>query len=69
MDWLEKHKAKLDCYAKTLKYKDENDTTRTVQGIQKPISVRQVSTMQFKKCMRKGCQFYTIQVTKLLEKE
>jgi hypothetical protein len=69
MDWLEMHKEILDCYAKTLKYKDENDTTRTVQAIQKPVSVRQVSAMQFKKCMRKGCQVYSIQVTNLLEKE
>jgi predicted aspartyl protease len=45
MDWLEKHKAVLDCYAKTLRYKDDYDTTRTTQGIPKPISVRQVSTM------------------------
>jgi hypothetical protein len=69
MDWLEKHKAVLDCYEKSLKYKDENDTVRTVQGIQKPVSVRQISAMQFKKCMRKGCQVYAIQVTNLLEKE
>jgi hypothetical protein len=33
------------------------------------VSVRQVSMMQFKKCMRKGCQFYAIQVTNLLEKK
>jgi hypothetical protein len=59
----------LYCYEKSLKYKDENDTARTVQGIQKPVSVRQISAMQFKKCMRKGCQFYAIQVTNLLEKE
>jgi hypothetical protein len=69
MDWLEKHKAVLDCYTKTLNYKDEYDTTRTSQGIPKPVSVRQVSTMQFKKCIRKGCQVYAIQVTNLLEKE
>ena len=25
--------------------------------------------MQFKKCIRKGCQVYAIQVTNLLEKE
>ena len=68
MDWLEKNKAVLDFYAKTLKYKNEYDTTRTTQGIPKPISVRQVTTMQFKKCMRKGCQFYAIQITNLLEK-
>jgi hypothetical protein len=69
MDWLERHKVVLDCYAKTLNYTDENHTTRTTQGIQKPISVRQVSTIKFNKCMRKGCQFYAIQVTNLLEKE
>jgi hypothetical protein len=69
MDWLEKNKAVLDCYEKTLQSKEENNTTRIVQGIQKPISVRQVSAMQFKKCMRKGCQVYAIQVTNLLEKE
>jgi hypothetical protein len=69
MDWLEKNKAVLDFYAKTLRYKDIYDTTRTTQGIPKPVSVRQVSAMQFKKCMRKGCQVYTIQITNLLEKE
>jgi hypothetical protein len=68
MDWLERHKAVLDCYEKTLTYKDENDTVRTIQGIRKLVSVRQISAMQFKKCMRKGCQIYAIQVTNLLEK-
>jgi hypothetical protein len=62
MDWLEKNKAILDCYTKTLKYKDDYDTTRTTQGIPKAISVRQVREMQLKKCIRKGCQFYSIQV-------
>jgi hypothetical protein len=69
MEWIEKHKSILDCYENSLTYKDENNTVRTVQGIQKPVLVRQISTMQFKKCMRKGCQIYAIQVTNLLEKE
>ena len=42
---------------------------RSVQGIQKPLSIRQISAMQFKKCIRKGCQIYAIQVTNLMEKE
>jgi hypothetical protein len=29
MDWLERHKEVLDCYEKSLKYKDENDIVRT----------------------------------------
>ena len=60
MDWLEQHKVVLDCYTKIL---------RTAQGIPKPVSVRQVSAMQFKKCIRKGCQVYAIEVMNLLEKE
>jgi hypothetical protein len=68
MDWLEQHKSILDCYTKILSYKDNFGTVRRAQGIPKPVSVRQVSTMQLKKCIRKGCQVYAIQVTNLLEK-
>jgi len=39
------------------------------QWIIKPVSVREISTMQFNKCMKKCCQVYVIQVTNLLEKE
>ena len=69
MDWLEQHKAVLDCYTKILSYKYNFGAVRTAKGIPKPVSVRQVSVMQFKKCIIKGCQVYTIQVTNLLEKE
>ena len=69
MDWLERHKAILNCYTKILSYKDNFGTVRTTQGIPKTISVRQFSAMQLKKCIRKGCQVYAIQVTNLLEKE
>ena len=48
-------------------YKDENNISRTIQGIRKP--VRQISTMQFNKCISKGCKVYAIQVTNLLERE
>jgi hypothetical protein len=69
MDWLEQHKAVLDCYTKILSYKDNFGTVQTAQGIPKPVSIKQVSVMQFKKCIRKGCKFYAIQVANLLEKE
>jgi hypothetical protein len=59
----------MDFYTKKLNYKEYYDTTRTTQGIPKPISVRKVTAMQFKKCMRKGCQVYAIQITNLLGKE
>jgi hypothetical protein len=69
MGWIEKHKVILNCYDNSLTYRDENNTVRTIQGIRKPVSVRKISAMQFKKCMNKGCQIYVIQVTNLLEKE
>jgi hypothetical protein len=69
MDWLEQHKVVLDYYTKILSYKDDFGTVRTTQGIPKSVSVRQVSAMQLKKCMRKGCQGYAIQVTNLLKKD
>ena len=63
------HKVVLDCYTKILSYKDDFCIVRTTQGIPKPVSVRHVSAMQLKKCIRNGCQVYGIQVTNLLEKE
>jgi hypothetical protein len=69
MDWLERHKKGLDCYEKSLIYKDENNTFRTVQGIHKLVLVSKISTMQFKKCMSKGCHIYAIQVKNMLDKE
>jgi hypothetical protein len=68
MDWLEQQKEVLDFYTKILSYKDDFGTTRTTQGIPKPLSVRYISMMQLKKHMRKGCQVYAIQVMNLLEK-
>ena len=51
MDWLAAHKAKLDCYYKTLECVSEEGKRITLQGIQKPISVRQILALQ----MRKYC--------------
>jgi hypothetical protein len=48
-----------------LSYKDDSNTTRTTQGILKPILVRKISTIQLNKCMRKGCQVYAMQVMNL----
>jgi hypothetical protein len=39
----------------------------TLQGIQKPISVRQISSLQMKKYCRKRCPLYEIQVLEFVE--
>jgi hypothetical protein len=69
MDWLKRHRVILNCYEKSFLYKDGNKISRTIQGIRKPVSVRQISTMKFKKCISKGFKIYVVQVTNLLERE
>jgi hypothetical protein len=56
------HKVKLDCYHKTFECVDDEGNLRTMKGISKPISIRQVSTLQLKKYSRKGYQMYVVHV-------
>jgi hypothetical protein len=58
MDWLDKHHAILDFYNKAFTCLDEEGNLRMVQGIPRPISVREISTLQLKRSSRKGCQIY-----------
>ena len=44
MAWLEKYRAKVDCYKKALEWIDEEERSRLVKGIPKEFLVRQVST-------------------------
>jgi hypothetical protein len=53
MDWLDAHKSKLYSYNKTLECEYEEHKKRTLQGIQKHVSVRQISSLQVKKHCRK----------------
>jgi hypothetical protein len=67
MDWLATYKARLDCYHKTLECVSEEGRRITLQGIQKPISARWISTLQMRKYCRKGCPLYVIQVLESVE--
>jgi hypothetical protein len=67
MDWLAAHKARLDCYHKTLECVSKEGKRITLQGIRKPVSVRQISALQMRKYCRKGCPLYAIQVLKTIE--
>ena len=44
-DWLEAHRAKLDCYNKTFECMDEAGNPLVVRGIPKVILVRQILAM------------------------
>jgi hypothetical protein len=59
MDWLDQHHAILYYHNKAFTFLDEEGNRRTVQGIPKDVAIREISTMQLKKCYRKGCQLFT----------
>ena len=62
MDWLESHRAKLDCYNNTFECLDEEGNLRVVKGFPKVISGRKSSSMQLKKFYGKGCRVYATHV-------
>jgi hypothetical protein len=62
MDWLEKHHVVLDCHNKTFTCLDGNGKQSIVKRVPKPISIRDISTLQLKICFRKGYQLYAAHV-------
>jgi hypothetical protein len=62
MNWLEKHHVVLYCHKKTFTCLDGDGKQRTVKGIPRPISIREISALQLKRCFKKGCQLYATHV-------
>jgi predicted aspartyl protease len=62
MDWLEKHHDVLDCHSKKFTCLDGDEKQSTVKGVPRPISIRDISALQLKRCFRKGCQLYATHV-------
>jgi hypothetical protein len=60
MDWLDQHHVVLDCYNKEFTCLDEEGNLRTVQGIPRVVTIREVSALQLKKSYRKGCQVFAV---------
>jgi hypothetical protein len=56
MDWLDQHHTLLDCHNKSFTFLDEEGKLRKVQGIPRAVTIREISSLQLKKCYRKGCQ-------------
>eukprot|EP00253_Pinus_taeda_P029921 PITA_29921 len=61
MDWLEAHQALVDCYGKRILGINDEGEVIQIQGIKREVSLRYISAMQMKRCLRKGCQAYVIQ--------
>jgi hypothetical protein len=53
MDWLDKHHDVLDFHKNSFTCLDGNGKQITVKGVPRPISIREISTLQLKRCFRK----------------
>ena len=62
MDWFDQQHAILDCCNKEFTCLDEEGNRKTVQGIPRVVSIREISAMQLKKCYRKGYQLFAAHV-------
>ena len=61
MDWLEAHRAIINCLDKTFTcIHGQGNISQFIKGIYKLVTIRQISKVQLKKCVRKGCQFYVV---------
>jgi hypothetical protein len=48
MDWLEVHRAMVDCFAKRVLYVDDEGRPVEIQGVQRKASLRFISNMKVK---------------------
>jgi hypothetical protein len=62
MDWVDQHHTILYCHNKTFTFLDEEGNWRVVQGIPREVAIREISTMQLKKCYRKGYQIFVAHI-------
>jgi hypothetical protein len=57
MDWLDKHHVVLDCYNKAFTCLDEEGNLKSVQGIPREVTIREVSSLQLKKISGKDVKY------------
>ena len=62
MDLLEQHHVMLDCIHKSILCTDIQGNQVKVQGIPKKFFVRQIFSLQEKKCVRKGCKLFAVNI-------
>jgi hypothetical protein len=60
MDLLDQHHTILDFHNKAFTCLDEEGNLRRVQGIPREVTIREISSLKVKKCYRKGCQIFAV---------
>jgi predicted aspartyl protease len=61
MDWLEAHRAMVDCFAKRVLCVDDEGRPVEIHGVRRQVSLRFISTMKVKQGMRQGCPMYVVE--------
>ena len=62
MDWLEQHHVILDFLHNSILCTDSQGNQVKVQVIPKKVSVRKIYSLQAKKCIRKGCKLFAVNI-------
>jgi hypothetical protein len=62
MDWLDNNHVVQDFHSKTFTCLDGDGKQRTVKGVPRLVSIREISALQLKRCFRKGCHLYASHV-------
>jgi hypothetical protein len=61
MDWLESHRDMVDCFTKRVLYIDNEGRSVEIHGVRRKVSLRFISSMKVKFCMRQGCRLYVVE--------
>ena len=69
MDWLTAHQVNINYHRKVVQCVDDIGGQVELLGVQRPISLRMVSTNQLKRSVRKGCQLFLVSIGDLEEAE
>jgi hypothetical protein len=62
MDCLKAHHVILKCYGKSFTCLNDEGKTVEIKGIPRKVTLRQISAMQVKRAVRKGCQMFAVNV-------
>ena len=62
MDRLKSHKTFINCFHISFDCIDDEGKYHNIKGIYRAITTSKISSVQIKRCIRKGCQKYAIKI-------
>ena len=62
MNSLEEHNVLLNCFDKTFTCIDNNGNNIKVKGIPRKVTIREISSLQIERSVRKGCKVFTVYI-------